>query len=142
MRRQYFALLLILFDELQTARNLFDQNSWSPQLKKDFATFMNWNDLAYNPLSPQVRAKISRNDQILAFLKEKYFELIQKHSHAVINEKNCPRVRPEDYQIYFCWLQGEKNLPPIIRCCYNSLKQNAGHYKIVFIDEKKSFQLR
>ena len=27
-------------------------------------------------------------------------------------------------------------MPPIVRCCYNSLKQNAGHYKIVFIDEK------
>ena len=27
-------------------------------------------------------------------------------------------------------------MPPIVRCCYNSLKQNAGRYKIVFIDEK------
>ncbi len=33
-------------------------------------------------------------------------------------------------------MQGEDNLPPLVRCCYNSLKQNAGRYKIVFIDEK------
>ena len=68
--------------------------------------------------------------------EKKYSALIQKYSQAVIDEKTCPRVRQEDYQIYFCWLQGKENLPPIIRCCYNSLKRNAGSYKIVFIDEK------
>ena len=72
--------------------------------------------------------------KIFHFLQEKYSDLIKKYSQAVIDEKNCPPVK--DYQIYFCWLQGEENLPPIVRCCYNSLKQNAGRYKIVFIDEK------
>ena len=136
VRRQYLALALIPLGELQTAQKLLDQNFWSPQLKADFATFMNWQNVAYNPITPQKRAKIARNEQILAFLQKKYSTLIQKYSQAVIDEKNCPRVQPKDYQIYFCWLQGKENLPPIIRCCYNSLKRNAGRYKIVFIDEK------
>ena len=136
VRRQYLALALISFGKLQEVKSLLDQNFWSPQLKEDFTTFTKWQELAHNPLTPQARAKIARNEQIYEFLQQKYSALIQKHSHAVINDKTCPRVRPKNYQIYFCWLQGEENLPPIIRCCYNSLKQNAGRYKIVFIDEK------
>ena len=134
VRRQFFALLLIVFGELQEAQRLIDQNLWSQQLRQDFAAFMNWNQIINNPLPPQVRSIIARNEQISAFLQEKYSALIKKYANAVINEKTCPLVK--DYKIWFCWLQGEKNLPPLVRCCYNSLKQNAGHYKIVFIDEQ------
>lgn len=136
VRRQFFALLLIIFGELQEAQRLIDQNLWAQQLRQDFDAFAKWNRLVSTSLSPQLRAKIARNEQILAFLQEKYSALIKKYANAVINEETCPRVRPEDYQIYFCWLQGEANFPPIVRCCYNSLKQNAGRYKIVFIDEQ------
>lgn len=134
--RQYLALALIALGQLQTAQKLVRPNLWSPQLQADFATFMQWQDLAHNPLSPKARAAITRNEELLAFLREKYSALIQKHSQAVINDELCPRVPQEDYQIYFCWLQGEDNLPTVVQCCYNSLKQNAGHYKVVFIDEK------
>lgn len=134
VRRQYLALLLIVFGELQESQKFLEPKFWSPQLQKDFATFVDWNELANNPLTPQARAQIEHNEQISAFLQEKYSALIKKYSHAVIDDKTCPRVK--DYQIYFCWLQGEENLPPVIRCCYNSLKRNAGRYKIVFVDEK------
>lgn len=136
VRRQFFALLLIIFGELQEAQRLIDQNLWSQQLRQDFDAFTKWQRLTDNPLSPQVRAQIARNEQISAFLQNKYSALIKKYANAVINEETCPRVSPKKYQIYFCWLQGEANLPPIIRCCYNSLRQNAGRYKIVFIDEQ------
>ncbi|MBR4642206.1 MAG: capsular polysaccharide synthesis protein [Selenomonadaceae bacterium] len=136
IRRQVFALLLIVFGEMQEAQKFIDQRLWPQQLRQDFDAFAKWHRIISNPLPPQVRTAIARNEQISAFLQNKYSALIKKYSQAVIDEKTCPRVRPEDYQIYFCWLQGEENLPPIIRCCYNSLKQNAGHYKIVFIDEQ------
>ena len=136
VRRQYLALTLILFGEFQESQKLIEQKFWSPQLLNDFATFIKWNDLANNQLSFQAQEKIARNNQVLAFLQEKYSALIKKHSQAAINDKNCPRVSPKDYRIYFCWFQGEENLPPLVRCCYNSLKKNAGRYKIVFIDEK------
>ena len=136
VRRQYLALLLILFGEIEQVQSFFEQNLWPLQLKQDFATFSKWHQLANNSLSPQTRAKIEHNEQIFDFLQEKYSALIKKYSQAVFNEKTCSQVKPEDYHIYFCWLQGEENFPPIVRCCYNSLKQNAGRYKIVFIDEK------
>lgn len=134
VRRQYFALLLIVFGELQEAQRLMNYNLWPQQLRQDFETFAKWLRVANTPLIPQLREAVARNEQILYSLQERYSALIKKYSRAVINEKTCPRV--ENYQIYFCWLQGEENLPPIVRCCYNSLKQNAGRYKIVFIDEK------
>ena len=136
VRRQYLALTLIMFGERQEAQKLIDQRFWSPQLLNDFATFLNWLSLAHNQLSPQAVANIAHNEQVLAFLQEKYSALIKKYSQAVINEKTCPRVRPKDYKIFFCWFQGEQNLPPLVRCCYNSLKRNAGRYKVVFIDEQ------
>ena len=136
IRRQFLALLLLVFDRPQEAQSLMEQNLWSAQLRQDFETFTKWYRLTNETLTPRARAVIERNEQISAFLKKKYSALIEKYSHAVINEKLCPRVKTEDYQIYFCWLQGEENLPPVVRCCYNSLKMNAGHYKIVFIDEK------
>ncbi len=134
IRRQSLALLLIIFNDMDSAQQCLDTDLWSAKLRENFITFANWQQLANNPLTPQMQATIARNEQTLAFLQEKYSALIKKHSQAVINEKTCPHV--ENYQIYFCWLQGEENLPPIVRCCYNSLKQNAGRYKIVFIDEK------
>jgi len=134
VRRQFFALLMIIFGEMQEAQRFIDQNLWSQQLRQDFDAFAKWQRIVSTSLSPQLRAKIARNEQISAFLQEKYSALIKKHSQAVINEETCPRVK--DYQIYFCWLQGEANLPPVVRCCYNSLRQNAGRYKIVFIDEQ------
>ena len=134
VRRQYFALTLILFDEFRSAQPLIDQRFWSPQLLNDFATFIKWIDLANNQLSFQAQAKIARNNQVVTFLQNKYAALIKKYAAAVISDKTCPRV--EDYRIWFCWLQGEANLPPLVRCCYNSLRQNAGRYKIVFIDEQ------
>lgn len=135
-RRQYLALLLIVFGKLQEAQPLIDLNLWPFQLRQDFDAFTKWTRIVNNPLTPRVRASIARNEQISAFLQNKYSALIKKYAKAVINDKTCPRVRPKDYQIYFCWLQGEANLPPLVRCCYNSLRQNAGRYKVVFIDEQ------
>lgn len=136
VRRQYFALALLVFGEFEDARQLTDLNLCPFQLRQDLETFAKWNRIISTPLPPHIRAAIAHNEQIFNFLQEKYSALIKKYSRAVINEETCPKVTPEDYQIYFCWLQGEENLPPIVRCCYNSLKQNAGRYKIIFIDEK------
>ena len=134
VRRQYFALALLAFGEFTEAQRLIDLNLCPFQLRQDLETFAKWTQILNTNLPPQIRAAIARNEKIFDFLQEKYSALIKKYSRAVINAETCPPV--EDYQIYFCWLQGEENLPPIVRCCYNSLKQNAGHYKIVFVDEK------
>ena len=81
----------------------------------------------------KMRSTISHYEKMSAFLKSRYFALIDKYSTAVIDDINCPKVT--EYKVFFCWLQGEKTMPKIVRLCYDSLRLNAGCYKIVFIDE-------
>lgn len=138
VRRQYLALILILFGELVEVQDVIEQQYWAQKVRDNFVDFLKWNSFANTSMPLKTRTLIfgiAKGEHYAASsLYEKYSELINKHSQDVINEENCPPV--QDYQIYFCWLQGEENLPTMVRCCYNSLKQNAGHYKIVFIDEK------
>ena len=36
--------------------------------------------------------------------------------------------------IWWCWLQGKKQAPPVVQACYNSLKKNLPEYEINVID--------
>lgn len=134
-RRQIFALLLLMFGKLDESQKLADQKLWSKKLNWDLETFARWNQLSIG-LSLVERARIRQASKIKTFLREKFDYLVKKHQNPVVNNKTCPKVSPKDFQIYFCWLQGEENLPPLIRCCYNSLKMNAGNRKIIFLDDK------
>ena len=134
VRRQYLALAFLMLGDFKSFRNLADQNLWSKNLRDDYEAFSKFNKLAKQSTHLPLRSNLRRNEQIKNFLQDKYSDLIQKYSSATL--ANCPKVSQKDYQIYFCWLQGEENLPPLIQCCYNSLKQNAGRYKIIFIDAK------
>ncbi len=134
VRRQYFALAFLLLGKIQEFQSLANQNLWSKNLREDFEIFAKFNNLTVSNLS--VRAQVRRNYQIKNFLQNKYSDLIKKFSTFTVNDKNCPKVLPKDYKIWYCWFQGEENLPQIVRCCYNSLKMHAGKYKICFIDEK------
>jgi hypothetical protein len=139
IRKQYLVLALILFGELIAVQDLIDEKFWSQQLKEDYKRFAVSKKFANTFLSHDERGKLGKtaeNRATLASLYKRYFGLINKHSLVNFNEEDCPQVSSENYQIYFCWLQGEENLPPIVRCCYNSLQQNSGHYRIIFIDEK------
>ena len=136
VKRQLFALTLILFGKLNEAESLIEQKVWSKNLRDDYATFKNWRQIVISGPTLVERARISHARQIKDFLTKKYSYVIERHAKAVINSKNCPKIAPKDYQIFYGWLQGEENLPVLARCCYNSLKENAGPYKVTFIDEK------
>ena len=38
-----------------------------------------------------------------------------------------------DSPMWICWFQGEKNMPPVVRGCYNSVKQYAGLHPVNLI---------
>ncbi|MDR1453330.1 MAG: capsular polysaccharide synthesis protein [Candidatus Margulisbacteria bacterium] len=58
------------------------------------------------------------------YLRQNYADVLQK-----FQAKNPRRKRmPEKYPVWFCWWQGEKNMPEIVRACWRALRQNAnGH---------------
>lgn len=131
VRRQYFALALLIFGEFRQFYALADKNLWPAKLREDFELFARWNRLIYG-LDLKTRAAIARNRQIQNFLQEKYSALTEKYSTA--STESCSRA--EKFRIWYCWFQGEENLPPLVQCCYNSLRENSGAYEICFIDEK------
>lgn len=140
IKRQLQILVLVLFGKLQEAENLSDKKFWSKNLREDFNVFKGWCQLISAVPTLEGRARIAHDRATQNFLMEKYSHLIERHKGAAITNKDCPRVLPKDYKIFYCWLQGEENLSVLARCCYNSLKENAGGYEIVFIDEKNFSQ--
>ena len=71
IRRQYFALIFLLFGEFQEFSKLVDQSYWSAQLRKDFATFVKWDALINSSLTSEAREIILHNRQISALLQKK-----------------------------------------------------------------------
>ena len=134
-KKQFFALALILYGKINDAETFIDKRLWSKKLREDYEIFLSWRKILIDAPTIQERARISHDREVKKFLTEKYSYVIERYKNSVINNKTCPKVAPKDYRIYYCWLQGEKNLPVLARCCYNSLKENAGAYKITFIDE-------
>ena len=57
------------------------------------------------------------------------------NTHCTNNANEIPhQVRNKELRpIWFCWLQGVAAAPPLVKACYNSLKQLAG-YSLVVID--------
>ncbi len=136
IRRQYFALTLLLFGKVREFNALADKNLWSKNLREDFEAYSKFNNLMSLGTNVKMRAYIRRNQQIKDFLQKKYAYLLEKWAKFKVNDKTCPKVAQKDYKIYFCWLQGEDSLPPVVSVAYESLKMHAGKYKIIFIDEK------
>ena len=118
IKRQYLSLILLPFGVLRESQQLMDQKLWSPKLKADFDTLVKWNQLTTIKPDLVSQAMIRRNNIIQNILRDKYSDLIKQYSQPIVNNKTCPKVEPKDYQIYFCWLQGKDNLPPLIQCCY------------------------
>jgi hypothetical protein len=55
------------------------------------------------------------------YLRRNYAGVIKK-----FQAKNPRRGKtPEKYPVWFCWWQGEKNMPEIVRACWRALRQNA-----------------
>ena len=68
--------------------------------------------------------------------------LIKKYSSVLRCKKEEVRCKSLDHEhpkvIWWCWLQGIENAPPIVRACYNSLVHGewfkANGYKVNVID--------
>lgn len=134
VRVQYFALALLLFGKFKEFDALKDEKIWSENLREDYGAYFHLSKLTSLSANFHMRAHVRRNQQIKNFLYEKYSYVVQKYSAATL--KDCPKVAQKDYKIWYCWLQGKENLPPLLQCCYNSLKMHAGNHRICFIDEQ------
>lgn len=76
---------------------------------------------SFKAIYPEVLKRIE------PFLILKYSSRVQKIKGSSLEHEH-PKV------IWWCWLQGKEQAPPIVQACYNSLKRNLPEYELRVID--------
>ena len=61
LKRQFFALALILYGKISDAESLIDNNLWSKKLREDYTTFLNWRKILIDAPDLPGRARISHD---------------------------------------------------------------------------------
>lgn len=75
------------------------------------------------------KAIFRRHEEIKRYIKLNFASILNKYKDAVFPESQSFDNR----KIWVCWLQGEANMPDIVRTCYNSVKANADGREVVLI---------
>ncbi len=66
-----------------------------------------------------------RQEIVLKYLR-KYYRPIEVTANQFV----------DDYTVWVCWWQGENQMPPIVKCCYQSILANANNHRVVLITEQ------
>lgn len=80
----------------------------------------------------------NKNAQKLLYhniLKAKQKKYLSRYLY-VLSDQPKTVVKPKNKTIWFCWLQGEKDAPPIIDCCLKSLRRYCTDYEIIILTWK------
>ena len=75
------------------------------------------------------KAIFRRHEEIKRYIKINFSSVLNKYKDAVYPESQSFDNR----MIWVCWLQGEANMPDIVRTCYNLVKANANGREVVLI---------
>ena len=70
-----------------------------------------------------------KHNIVLNYLENKYTHVLCKYKDAYSTKET---LKP-DCPIWVCWYQGEVNMPPIVKACYNSIKQHSAHHSVHLI---------
>ncbi|MDY2734462.1 capsular polysaccharide synthesis protein [Intestinibacter sp.] len=74
--------------------------------------------------------KKSYRSAVRHFVKKAISKTVEKYKNkSSYDESYISDISP----IWFCWWQGEKNMPDIARLCYKELEKNKGSHSIIFI---------
>ena len=77
-----------------------------------------------------------RHREVKRFLSRKYSFILNQYKDVVPTGD----VIDESYPIWFCWLQGEEQMPEAIRLCYDSVKRRAGNRRVILITDENISQ--
>lgn len=66
-------------------------------------------------------------------LSTQYADLIKQFIDKEKHDSNT--AKDWVYPIWVCWWQGEENMPELVKCCYNSLHENANGHPVHLITE-------
>lgn len=77
--------------------------------------------------------KIIKRKVLLNAIRDDVQTIIQKYKK--INSKTLKPFNNDSF-IFICWLQGEENMPLVVKQCYLQLLKNKGAYNVVLITER------
>ena len=87
-----------------------------------------WFRLTFREQDPELK-KTNKNWVIFTYLKSKYARLVRDYP--------APRgARGTSGKIWWCWLQGEENAPPVAKACLASVRRHLSDREIVVITER------
>lgn len=77
-----------------------------------------------------------RHNLVNEYLTKKYL------SNIYIRQKNIPKIvfNKNDYKIWVLWWQGEENMPPIVKICFNSLKKHAKDIPVILLTKDNFYK--
>ena len=75
------------------------------------------------------KAIFRRHEEIKRYIKINFSSVLKKYKDDVYPESQSFDNR----MIWVCWLQGEANMPEIVRTCYKSVRANADGREVVLI---------
>lgn len=70
---------------------------------------------------------------------EKIQSIIKKivGNPLILNDKSCEKKEAlGKRKIWFCWMQGENNMPLIVQLCLKSVRKHANGHEVIFLDRK------
>lgn len=96
---------------------------------KNFGPRITFYYLLY-PRLCRTKAIIKRHEEIKRYLKKEFCEILNRYKtkkQFYTTQNNGQRC------IWVCWLQGEENMPELVKICYNSILQHSGKNKVNLI---------
>lgn len=90
---------------------------------------------------PTIKAKILGKDYykeynaaVVAFLRKDLKDIVERYKEIFATSSAIPVLR-KDAPIWVCWWQGETQMPPIIRKCYQILRKQANGHVVHLVTE-------
>ena len=73
---------------------------------------------------------VKKHRAILQYLHNRYINVIKDFAEK---EKSPESGIKPDSTIWVCWWDGEENMPPLVKACYNLIKRHAGKHPVILI---------
>lgn len=88
-----------------------------------------WFRLTFRETDPELK-KTNKNWVIYTYLRKKYARFLRNYRTFRNGQHEYSDI------VWWCWLQGEENAPPVVRACLESVRRHFPGKKIIVITEK------
>lgn len=126
----------LMMDEIARAYGELVPNADKPTLKKRVTKFLS-EIKNFGPVfvfRSHVMTRVHRGNRyrqklILSYLTDKYSGIVQPAC------SNSIKPMGDNFPVWVCWLQGESQMPPVVKKCYGEMKKFWGEERVKLITE-------